>query len=135
MELDVFTEIESGANTAAALARRCGAAERGMRILCDYLTVTGHLSKRSGRYALPLNSRLYLVATSPAYIGSAVRFLASDDNVQSFGRLSEAVRNGGAARAMPAEEKWVAFARFMAGPGGPVLTSPPRPSNCRSIGP
>ena len=118
IELDVFTQVEAGVNTVAALARGCGASERGMRILCDYLTVTGHLLKQSGGYALPLNSRLYLVATSPAYIGSAVRFLASDDNVQSFGQLTEAVRNGGAARTMPDEARWVGFARFMAGIGG-----------------
>lgn len=120
IELDVFTQVESGVNTVEALALGCGASERGVRILCDYLTVAGHLLKRSGRYALPLNSRLYLVASSPAYVGSAVRFLASDDNVQSFGQLTQAVRNGGAARTMPDEARWVGFARFMAGPSGPV---------------
>jgi hypothetical protein len=38
IELDLFTAIGEGARTPAALAVRCKASERGMRILCDYLT-------------------------------------------------------------------------------------------------
>jgi hypothetical protein len=35
IDLDVFTAIVDGANTAASLAGKVGAAERGVRILCD----------------------------------------------------------------------------------------------------
>jgi hypothetical protein len=36
-DLDLFSVIDDGANTASAAATRCGASERGIRILCDYL--------------------------------------------------------------------------------------------------
>jgi hypothetical protein len=50
LELDVFTGIADGANTALTLARRAGASARGMRILCDYLVVIGLLTKTADRY-------------------------------------------------------------------------------------
>ena len=43
LELDLFTEIAKGNVTTEGLARATGAAARGVRILCDYLTVRGHL--------------------------------------------------------------------------------------------
>jgi 2-polyprenyl-3-methyl-5-hydroxy-6-metoxy-1,4-benzoquinol methylase len=123
IELHLFTHIDSGCRTARALAKAMGVSERGIRILCDYLTVAGHLAKRSNRYTLPLRSKRYLVTTSPTYIGSAVRFLASDANLRSFSVLTEAVRNGGAspsAQTIPDIAAWVAFARFMADTARPV---------------
>ena len=45
IELDVFTAIGEGNQTPAALAKRCKASERGMRILSDYLVVIGFLLK------------------------------------------------------------------------------------------
>ncbi len=59
LELDLFTRIDSGVDTVQLLATATGASERGIRILCDFLTVAGHLSKQSRSYSLPLNSRLY----------------------------------------------------------------------------
>src|SRR2546430_8935447 len=41
IELDLFTAIGEGAETAPALAQRCRASERGTRILCDYLVAIG----------------------------------------------------------------------------------------------
>jgi DNA-binding IclR family transcriptional regulator len=52
IELDVFTAIGAGANTAAAIAAKAGAAEKGARSLCDYLTIHGFLTKDEGKYAL-----------------------------------------------------------------------------------
>ena len=52
VELDLFTAVAEGNETAAALAARCQAAERGVRILCDTLTALGFLHKHDGRYAL-----------------------------------------------------------------------------------
>ena len=43
IELELFTAIAEGNNTAEALATRCQAAPRGMRILCDFLTIQGFL--------------------------------------------------------------------------------------------
>src|SRR5690348_16707011 len=43
VELDLFTAIGEGAHDAGAIAKRTGAAERGIEILADYLTVLGFL--------------------------------------------------------------------------------------------
>src|ERR1035438_6960462 len=43
IELDLFRAIGEGPGDIASLARQCGASERGIRILCDYLTILGLL--------------------------------------------------------------------------------------------
>jgi hypothetical protein len=52
VELDLFSKVARGTNTAEALAKQTGAAVRGIRILCDYLTVRGHLEKHGQEYRL-----------------------------------------------------------------------------------
>src|SRR5262245_15722674 len=49
VELDVFTSIAEGNTSPAAIAERCKAAERGVRILCDFLTIHGFLTKENVR--------------------------------------------------------------------------------------
>jgi 2-polyprenyl-3-methyl-5-hydroxy-6-metoxy-1,4-benzoquinol methylase len=126
LELDLFTQIDSGAQSVPALAEKCGAAERGMRILCDYLTVRGHLRKQDGLYSLTVNSRLYLSRNSELFLGSGAGFLTSDAMVSAFSRLTEAVRAGGAVNSqvlLPDAECWLDFARAMAPLAGPVAQS------------
>ena len=110
IEMDLFTRIGAGANTIRALSAAAGASERGLRVLCDYLTVQGHLSKRGSRYSLTLNARLYLTTASPAYLGSAVKFFASDATVAAFCRLRQTVEEG----VGPSVLDWVEYARSMA---------------------
>ena len=45
IDLDIFTAIADRQSTAGEIAQRAGAAERGIRILCDFLTVMGFLTK------------------------------------------------------------------------------------------
>jgi hypothetical protein len=52
LELDLFSEIGKGNETADSLAQITGASVRGVRILCDYLTVRGHLEKHVDQYRL-----------------------------------------------------------------------------------
>src|ERR1700757_1047096 len=66
IELDLFTAIANGNNTAASLATQLGAAERGVRILCDYLTMVGFLTKQGSSYALTPDSAMFLNRNSPA---------------------------------------------------------------------
>src|SRR6266571_7055713 len=75
IELDLFTAIAEGANTAPALARRCAASERGIRILCDYLVVIGFLTKDENSYGLTADSATFLDKRSPAYLGGTIEFL------------------------------------------------------------
>ncbi|MGC0772809.1 MAG: class I SAM-dependent methyltransferase [Candidatus Acidiferrum sp.] len=119
IELDVFTSIGSGANTSALLAAKTGAAERGVRILCDFLTIMGFLTKESGRYALTEESALFLDRRSPACLASVTGFLASPWHKKNVEALTAAVRKGGTAgvqgdNSKPQDEVWVAFARSMA---------------------
>src|SRR5581483_1985371 len=90
IEMDLFTQIGAGANTISKLAAASKASERGLRVLCDLLAVQGHLSKKAWRYQLTLNSRFYLTRASPAYLGSAVKFLASDAVIGAFCGLRRA---------------------------------------------
>ena len=53
LELDLFTHIAEGAGTAAEIAKKCSATERGVRILCDFLTIHGLLNKAGFKYSLP----------------------------------------------------------------------------------
>ena len=46
IELELFSAIAEGHRTPKALATRCGGAERGLRMLGDYLTVGGFLTKQ-----------------------------------------------------------------------------------------
>lgn len=68
IELNVFTAIASGATVAAGIARACEASERGVRMLCDFLTVIGLITKNGGHYGLP-DSAAFLDRRSPAYLG------------------------------------------------------------------
>jgi hypothetical protein len=50
IELDLFRAVGEGPGDVASLARHCGGSERGVRILCDFLTIMGLLEKHEGRY-------------------------------------------------------------------------------------
>jgi SAM-dependent methyltransferase len=120
IQLDIFTKIGEGANEVASLAKAIGASERGVRTLCDYMTVFGFLAKENGRYSLTPDSAVFLDRRSPAYMGAMANFLAADMHRASFGALAEAVRKGGSAKPdadnlKPHDEFWVEFARSMAG--------------------
>ncbi len=118
IELDLFTKIDEGATDPAAIAAAIGASARGVRILCDALTVMGFLAKADRRYALTAESALFLTRKSPAYLGSVTGFLLNDGLVSNYWRLDEAVRRGGTASGQgdnqqPHEDLWVRFAKAM----------------------
>src|SRR5258705_6242661 len=92
IEVDVFTAIGAGANTAATIAAKTGAAEKGVRVLCDYMTIQGFLSKENARYALTQESALFLDRKSPACLASMVRFLGGEELRYNFELLTPAVR-------------------------------------------
>jgi hypothetical protein len=120
IELDIFTAIAEGHDTTAKLAARVEAAERGVRILCDYLTVAQFLGKHTdGRYNLTPESQLFLNRQSPAYVGGISAFLSGDHIGDAFQRFTESVRKGGTAMSeqgsiTPEHPMWEDFARGMA---------------------
>jgi len=125
LELEVFTAIGEGNTTPAEIAQRCQTAERGVRILCDYLTIMEMLTKQGDRYGLTLDSATFLDKRSPAYLGSATEFLCSPEMFENTKRLADAVRKGGTvmeAEGTVSNENpvWVKFARGMA----PLMAMP-----------
>jgi ubiquinone/menaquinone biosynthesis C-methylase UbiE len=117
VDLDLFTIIGLGANTVEELAATTKAAPRGLRILCDYLTVHGFLEKSKDRYAPTASSRMFLDRRSPAYMGTIVDFHAARDMVSLF--LDDPVsyvRNGGSVglgSVAPDHSVWTKFAEAM----------------------
>ena len=69
VELDLFTAIGEGAHDAGAIAKRTGAAERGIEILADYLTVLGFLEKTGNSYALAPSTAVFLDRRSTEFYG------------------------------------------------------------------
>jgi ubiquinone/menaquinone biosynthesis C-methylase UbiE len=133
VELDFFTAIAEGHNTAAQLAQRCQVAARGARILGDHLTILGFLTKSHGVYGLANDAALFLNRNSPAYMGAAVEFLLTPALMANFTDLADRVRRGGApiegnGMLAPDNEVWVRFARGMAG-----LMSMPAQSLARHV--
>jgi 2-polyprenyl-3-methyl-5-hydroxy-6-metoxy-1,4-benzoquinol methylase len=125
IELDLFTGIAEGADTAEALAPRCGASERGVRILCDYLVIIGFLTKDGNRYGLTLDSATFLNRKSPAYAGTAVGFIGSAELTDNFKDIAAVVRKGGTlleeqGTVTPENPVWIEFARSMA----PLMAMP-----------
>ena len=119
IELDFFTAMADGPATAADLARHCGAAERGARILADYLTILGFLTKSGEHYALTPDSAMFLNRKSPAYAGGMIQFLLSPELRRGFDDIAATVRKGGTAQTelgaiAPEHPIWLEFARGMA---------------------
>src|ERR1700680_1601868 len=126
LELDVFSEIAKGNSTAERLAATTGAAVRGVRILCDYLTVRGHLEKQGEQYRLTPSTAAFLDRSAPAWMGDVVEYLAAPEMISLFLNDPAAfVRNGGSvglANNAPDHPIWVKFARAM-GPSRVSLAS------------
>jgi 2-polyprenyl-3-methyl-5-hydroxy-6-metoxy-1,4-benzoquinol methylase len=119
IQLDVFTGIGEGADTAEALAKRSRADSRAMRILCDYLVILGFLTKADHRYSLTPDSAAFLDRRSPACMASAAGFLANQDLIDKYKDIANVVRKGGTLdedkhTADPNNPIWIEFARSMA---------------------
>jgi O-methyltransferase/methyltransferase family protein len=119
IELDLFRAVGEGTGDVGSIARSCAASERGVRILCDYLTIMGFLSKTDGRYANTATSAMFLDPRSPACIASTARFLGHPEIRKPFDSLAEIVRTGrtvlpGEGSVNPDNPVWVEFAHSMA---------------------
>lgn len=117
LELDLFAEIAKGNATAESLAQATGASVRGIRILCSYLTVRGHLEKQGDQFRLTPSTAAFLDRNALSWMGDVVEYLAAPEMMNLF--LSDPaafVRNGGSiglANNAPDHPIWVKFARAM----------------------
>ncbi|MEP7338503.1 MAG: class I SAM-dependent methyltransferase [Acidobacteriota bacterium] len=118
IELDLFTAIAEGHTTASALADKCQASERGVRILCDYLVINGFLTKQDNQYGLTQDSAIFLNRHSPAFMGGVTEFLLDPMMMAAHSDIAAVVRKGGTVigdegSVSPENPVWVKFARAM----------------------
>lgn len=116
IELELFTRIGAGAATAEAIAPLCGGMEKGVRVLCDYLTVHGFLTKSSHAYGLAPDTAALLDKASPQYLGQVAGFFTHPVRIAKYNDVAGLVQRCGAVdhTLSPNEEMWVEFARSMA---------------------
>jgi ubiquinone/menaquinone biosynthesis C-methylase UbiE len=118
IDLDLFTAIGEGQTSVSALANRVGATERAVRILSDSMVVLGFLVKSGNLYGLSPDSAMFLDKRSPAYVGTATKFMASEHVVEGFRDLAAIARSiprqSNAGRAEDLKDyTWAEFARSM----------------------
>jgi ubiquinone/menaquinone biosynthesis C-methylase UbiE len=133
IELDVFRAVGEGPGDVVSIARHCSASERGIRILCDFLTIYGVLVKKDGRYRHSPTSAAFLDPRSPTSLASIAQFLSNSAMREPYEHLAEIVRTGrtvlpGDGSVEPENPIWVEFAETkapmmapMVGPLGAVV--------------
>jgi len=119
IDLDLFRAVGDGPGDVASIARQCSASERGIRILCDYLTIYGVLAKVEGCYRHTPTSAAFLDPRSPSSLASIAQFLSNPAMHEPYDRLAEIVRAGrttlaGEGTTEPENPIWVQFAETMA---------------------
>jgi hypothetical protein len=117
VELGVFNALGDGPRTAAELASEAAVAERGIRILCDFLTVHGLIAKADGKYSHTPTSAVFLDSRSPASMAPTLPFLMNDKIMRAARLLTETIRQNRSALEEPLAgdevQEWVTFARTM----------------------
>lgn len=128
IELEIFTYVAHGENTAEQLAAAKHTPVRSMRILCDALVALGLLGKSAGIYSLPEASARLLVKGSPTYMGNQFGINFAPHFWDGAQHLTDIVRAGhgpsqGTAEAAELEfwEEFERGSRQMAGEAGTVL--------------
>jgi 2-polyprenyl-3-methyl-5-hydroxy-6-metoxy-1,4-benzoquinol methylase len=119
IDLDVFRAVGEGPGDVASIAGHCGASERGIRILCDFLVINGVLAKEGNCYKHTPTSAAFLDPKSPACLASIAQFLGNQALREPFEKLADIVRNGhtlmpGDGNVEPENPIWVQFAETMA---------------------
>lgn len=126
IDLDVFRAVGEGPGDVASIAHHCSASERGIRILCDFLTIYGVLAKEDGRYRHTPTSAAFLDPRSPSCLASIAQFLGNPAMRAPYDQLAEIVRTGrtvlpGEGSVEPDNPIWVQFAETMAPMMAPMV--------------
>jgi len=119
IDLDLFRAVGEGPGDVASLAKHCCGSERGVRILCDFLTINGVLVKEDARYRHTPTSAAFLDPRSPSSLASIAQFLGNDALNSPCRDLADIVRSGrtslpGDGSVEPENPMWVQFAETMA---------------------
>ena len=87
IDLDLFTAMRAERPRPAAIRKHSDTAERGARILCDFLTIASLLQNQTaGTSSLP-SLAAFLSKRSRAYMGTRARFLAMPELTRHFEKL------------------------------------------------
>jgi hypothetical protein len=118
LDLNLFRAIGDGPGDIVSLARQCSASERGIRILCDFLTIKGVLVKENGHYRHSPTSAAFLDPRSPACMAPTAQFMLDPRMLAPYNNLTEIVRTGrtalpGDGTVEPENPVWVQFAKSM----------------------
>src|ERR1700678_3272549 len=124
IDLDVFRAIGEGPGDIASIARQCSSSERGMRVLCDFLVISGVLTKDGAKYSHTPTSAVFLDPRSPASLASVAQFLGNQAMADPYDVLADVVRAGrttlpGEGSVEPDNPIWVQFAETMEPMMGP----------------
>lgn len=92
VDLEVFTHIANGYDTAPDIAKVANADTRGMEILLNSLTGFNLLTKHDGRYGLTPIAEKFLVKGIPSYYGDIVQ--VEDLVWEDWRNLTKVVRTG-----------------------------------------
>ena len=119
IEVGLFGALGQGPADAATLAERCESSQRGIRILCDFLTIAGLVQKSGSIYSHSPTSAVFLDPKSPTCLASTARFLGRPMIQEPFAHLTDIVRTGttslpGQGSVEPNNPTWVEFAHSMA---------------------
>jgi trans-aconitate methyltransferase len=128
LELEVFTLIAHGVDTAAALAEAKKAAPRAMRLLCDALVGLGLVQRQGERLSLSQEMDRLLVKGALSYLGGQIGINNAPWFWEGAHHLAEIVRSGHPLTAQSAEAAehpfWEEFernSRQMAAANGKAL--------------
>jgi hypothetical protein len=115
VKLDIFTIIGAEKMSLDQLVSHTGASDRGLRILCDYLTVIGLLKKQDSLYSLTQTAKTFLDEAAPLAMGKIVDFVAAPEILDLFlDDPASYVRRGGSnglANVSADNPVWVRFAK------------------------
>ncbi len=92
VDLEVFTHIANGYDTAGNIAKAASSSERGMEILLNSLASLNFLTKSNGSYGLTPLSEKFLVKGKPSYFGDFIQHV--DGLWEPWRNLTEVVRTG-----------------------------------------
>jgi len=96
VDLDVFTRIGEGSLSAEEMASQWKGDERSAQMLLDAITSMGLLEKNAGKYTNTEAAKTFLIKTSQAYMGFAIKH--HHHLVSAWSKLSQAVKSGKPAR-------------------------------------
>lgn len=108
IELDLFGAIAGGARDVHALEAKLGASERGVRMVVDAMAGFGLVTKGPGGLALAPDAAMFLVRSSPAFVGDFL-VLHGRELADRWRGLTECVRTGRPVTALDRPEEGVPF--------------------------